>query len=131
MWREATAGAAIIVAANWFLQPLAGRMDRVHKQRGRDVTPADYLLEVVCGRQVEAEIKALVAQAMPGPAFQLRAVRTLPAHAAEHVELHAEFETADRQDHVAEDAVRTLSQQPGVMSVRWSIAHEQAADWSR
>jgi putative Mg2+ transporter-C (MgtC) family protein len=36
-----------------------------------------------------------------------------------------------RNDQVAEDAVRTLSQQPGVTSVRWSIAHEQAADWSR
>jgi putative Mg2+ transporter-C (MgtC) family protein len=131
MWREATAGAAIILAANWFLQPLASRMDRVHKESGRDATPADYVLEVVCGRQVEAEIKALVAQAMPRPAFQLRAVRTRPAHAAEQVELQTEFETAARHDHVVEDAVLTLSQQPGVTSVRWSIAHEQAADWSR
>jgi putative Mg2+ transporter-C (MgtC) family protein len=131
MWREATAGAAIILTANWFLQPLAGRMDRAHKESSRDVTPADYLLEVVCGRQVEAEVKALVAQVMPRPAFQLRAVRTRPAHAAEQVELQAEFETAARHDHVAEDAVLVLSQQPGVTSVRWSIAHEQAADWSR
>ena len=131
MWREATAGAAIIVAANWFLQPLASRMDRVHKESGRDVTPADYVFEVVCGRQIEAEIKALVAQAMPRPAFQLRAVRTRPAQAAEQVELEAEFETAARDDHVIEDAVLVLSQQPGVTSVRWSISHEQAADWSR
>jgi putative Mg2+ transporter-C (MgtC) family protein len=106
-------------------------MDRVHKESGRDATPADYVLEVVCGRQVEAEIKALVAQAMPRPAFQLRAVRTRPAHAAEQVELQTEFETAARHDHVVEDAVLTLSQQTGVTSVRWSIAHEQAADWSR
>jgi putative Mg2+ transporter-C (MgtC) family protein len=131
MWREAIAGAAIILAANWFLQPLASRMDRVHKESGRDATPADYVLEVVCGRQVEADIKALVAQAMPRPAFQLRAVRTRPAHAAEQVELQAEFETAARHDHVVEDAVLVLSQQPGVTSVRWSIANEQAADWSR
>jgi putative Mg2+ transporter-C (MgtC) family protein len=131
MWREAITGAAVIVAANWFLQPLAGRMDRVHKESGRDVTPADYVLEVVCGRQVEAEIKALVAQAMPRPAFQLRAVRTRPAHAADQVELQAEFETAARDDHVVEDAVLVLSQQPGVTSVCWSIANEQAADWSR
>jgi putative Mg2+ transporter-C (MgtC) family protein len=58
-------------------------------------------------------------------------VRALPAHAAEQVELQAEYETAVRHDDVAQDAVRTLSQQPGVTSVRWSIAHEQAADWSR
>jgi putative Mg2+ transporter-C (MgtC) family protein len=68
---------------------------------------------------------------MPRPQFQLRAVRALPAHAAEQVELQAAFETAARDDHVAEDAVRTLSQQPGVTSVRWTIAHEQAADWSK
>jgi putative Mg2+ transporter-C (MgtC) family protein len=106
-------------------------MDRVHKESGRDVTPADYVLEVVCGRQVEAEIKALVAQAMPRPQFQLRAVRSLPAHAAEQVEVQADYGTAVRHDQDAEDAVRTLSQQPGVTSVRWSIAHEQGADWSR
>ena len=131
MWREAIAGAAIIVAANWFLQPLSSRMDRMHREGGREAAPADYVLEVVCGRQVESEIKALVAQAMPRPQFQLRSVRALPVHAAEQVELQAEFETAARQDEVAEDAVRTLSQQPGVTSVRWSIANERAADWSR
>ena len=131
MWREATAGAAIIVAANWFLQPLAGRMDRVHGKGGRDAAPADYLFEVVCGRQVEAEVKALVAQVMPRPQFQLRGVRALPAHAAEQLELQADYETTARNDAAAEDAVRTLSQQPGVTSVRWSIANEQGADWSR
>ncbi|KAA0085536.1 MgtC/SapB family protein [Mycolicibacterium sp. P9-64] len=131
MWREAIAGAAIVVAANWFLQPLASRMDRAHKDGVRDVAPADYVIEVECGRQVEAEIKSLIARAMPRPAFQLRAVRTRPAHAAEQVELQAEFETAARHDDDAEDAVLALSQQPGVTSVRWSIAHEQEADWSK
>ena len=131
MWREATAGAAIIVAANWFLQPLADRMDRVHGKRGRDATPADYLFEVICGRQVEAEVKAVVAQVMPRPQFQLRAVRALPARAAEQLELQADYETAVRNDRAAEDAFRTLSQQPGVTSVRWSIANEQGVDWSR
>ena len=29
-WREAVAGAVIIVAANGFLYPLAARMDRLH-----------------------------------------------------------------------------------------------------
>jgi len=131
MWREAIAGAAIIVAANWFLQPLGGRMDRVHGKGGRDVTPADYQLEVVCERQVEAEVKALVAQVMPRPQFQLRGMRALPAHAAEQVELQADYGSAVRDDQVAEEAVRTLSQQPGVASVRWSIANEQGVNWSR
>ena len=129
--KEGLSGAAIIVAANWFLQPLADRMDRVHGRGGRDGTPADYLLEVVCGRQVEAEVKAVVAQVMPRPQFQLRGVRALPAHAAEQLDLQADYETAVRNDRAAEDAVRTLSQQPGVTSAHWSIANEQGADWSR
>lgn len=131
MWREAVAGATIVVAANWFLQPLASRMDRVHGKGGRDVAPAEYVLDVMCGRQMEAEIKTLIAQAMPRPQFQLRAVRALPAHAADQLELQADYATAARDDRMAEDAVRMLSQQPGVTSVRWSIANEQAADWSR
>jgi putative Mg2+ transporter-C (MgtC) family protein len=131
MWREAVAGATIVVAANWFLQPLASRMDRVHGKGGREVAPAEYVLDVMCGRQMEAEIKTLIAQAMPRPQFQLRAVRALPAHAADQLELQADYATAARDDMMAEDAVRMLSQQPGVTSVRWSIANEQAADWSR
>jgi putative Mg2+ transporter-C (MgtC) family protein len=130
MWREAIAGATIIVTGNWFLQLLAARMDRAHKG-GRDTTPADYLLDVVCGRDVEAEIKAVLAQSMPRPAFQLRGVRALPAHAAEQMALQADYATAVRDDGAAEDAVRMLSQQPGVTSVRWSIANEPASDWSR
>jgi hypothetical protein len=54
-----------------------------------------------------------------------------PAHAADQVDLQAGFSTADRDDLVAEDAVRTLAQRPGVTFARWSIADEQAADWSR
>jgi putative Mg2+ transporter-C (MgtC) family protein len=131
MWREAVAGAAIIVAGNWFLQPLATRMDRAHTKGGRDVTPAEYTLNVVCGHRMEAEIKALVAQAMPRPQFKLRAVHALPANAVGQTELRADYRTAVRDDQFAEDAVRALSQQPGVASVRWSIVNEQAADWSR
>jgi putative Mg2+ transporter-C (MgtC) family protein len=131
MWREAIAGAVIIVTANWFLQLLAARMDRVHDKGGRDTAPADYLLDVVCGRDVHAEVKAVLTQSMPRPAFQLRGVRALPAHAAEHMELQADYATAARDDAAAEDAVRMLSQQPGVTSVRWSMANEPASDRSR
>lgn len=120
MWREAVAGAAIVVAGNWFLQPLAGRMDRVHGKGGRDVTPADYVLDIVCKYQVESEIRVLVSAIMPAPQFQLRAVSTRPAQEPEQTTMKAEYSTAVRDDHVAEDAVRTLSRQPGVTSARWN-----------
>jgi hypothetical protein len=66
---------------------------------------------------------------MPPPQFQLRAVRVNQAHASDQVELQAHYATAARDDHVAEVAVRTLSQ-PGVSSVRWSIANEQTTHCS-
>lgn len=129
MWREAVAGATIVVVGNWFLQPLGNRMDRAHAQSGRDVTSADYLLHVVCGRRVEVDVKSSVAQAMSAPMFRLRAISALPTNAPEEVELRAEFTTSTRDDEVAENAVRMLSQQRGVTSVRWSITNERAADW--
>ncbi len=98
-------------------------MDRIHTKRdSHEGVPADYILEVVCSREMEAEIKALVASAMPAPQFQLRSVRMNPAHAHGQVDLQAGYGTADRDDRIAEEAVRTLSQRPGVTSARWSVA---------
>ena len=132
MWREATAGAAIVVTGNWFLQPLANRIDRRRHGtvEGHEPVAADYVLEVLCLRELEAEVKTLLTSAMPTPRFQLRSVRTHPAHAAELVDLQAGYTTATRDDTAAEEAVRTLSQRSGVTSARWSIADESAADWS-
>jgi putative Mg2+ transporter-C (MgtC) family protein len=56
MWRESIAGAAIIVAGNGFLHPLAARMDRLHFQTGRDVPPADYVVE---GTRLENTVRVL------------------------------------------------------------------------
>jgi putative Mg2+ transporter-C (MgtC) family protein len=107
-------------------------MDRRHHSAGQGVeaTPADYVLEVTCLRETEADVKAMVANVMPAPQFRLRSLRTLPTHAADQVSLQAGYATAARDDQFAEDAVRTLSQQAGVTLARWSIADEQAADWS-
>ncbi|MDO3635981.1 MgtC/SapB family protein [Mycolicibacterium arseniciresistens] len=130
MWREAVAGAVIVVAGNWFLQPLGTRLDRMTTKGGRDVTPAEYRLSVVCGALMETEVKALVAQALPAPHFQLRAVQSLPTSTADQTEVRAEYTTAVRDDPSAENAIRALSGQAGVTSVRWSLVNEQAADWS-
>jgi putative Mg2+ transporter-C (MgtC) family protein len=56
MWRESVAGAAIIIAGNGFLHPLAARMDRLHFQTGRDVPPADYVVE---GTRLENTVRVL------------------------------------------------------------------------
>lgn len=124
MWREAVAAAVMIVASNWVLQPLSNRMDRMHHQTGRDVTPANYTLDVVCGRDDESAVRAFLADAMPPPQFQLRTLSCLPTFSAEQVELQAEYTTAARDDHYAEDAVRALSQRPGATSVGWRLDNE-------
>src|SRR5213078_4426690 len=116
MWREALAGTAIVVAGNWFLQPLGARMDGAHSKR-RDATPAEYVLEVVCQRGVEEDVRVRVSEALPPPAFQLRAIHLDRAQGPDAVRLQAEFLTAARDDDSAVDAVRALSQRPGVTSV--------------
>jgi putative Mg2+ transporter-C (MgtC) family protein len=110
---------------------LAGaRMDRAHSKR-RDATPAEYVLEVVCQRAVEEELRVLISEALPSKELQLRGIQVNRAQGPDTVQLQAEFATAARDDDSAVDAVRALSPRPGVTSVRWSIAHEGAADWSR
>jgi hypothetical protein len=53
------AGDRLRVAANWFLQPLANRMDRVHTSgRSREAAPADYSCRVMCPRGLGARVKA-------------------------------------------------------------------------
>lgn len=127
MWREALAGAVIVVTGNWFLQPLGARMDRAHARGGRDAASATYQVSLVCSTRVQAEMKALIARALPSPQFQLRAMHTLPVHAADQTELRADYTTAERADQLAEDAIHTLSQRPDVTSVRWGVSDEQAA----
>jgi len=68
---------------------------------------------------------------MPAPHFQLRAVQSLPTSTADQTEVRAEYTTAVRDDPSAENAIRALSGQAGVTSVRWSLVNEQAADWSK
>ncbi len=128
-WREAVAGAAIIIAANGFLYPLAARMDRVHFQTGREVAPADYLLEVVCERDAEPAVRALIVDAVTGPGLRLKSLGRRDAETPHEVVLSADVSAARRDDAQLESAVRALSAQPTVRSVRWSTKNEAAADW--
>jgi putative Mg2+ transporter-C (MgtC) family protein len=128
MWREAVTGAVIIVSANGFLHPLAGAMDR-RNLTSRETPSADYLFEVTCKAQAESGIRALLVQALTHPGMQLTSLRSLPAKDPEEVQLRAELTAAARNDAPLEDAVGTLSLDPRVVSVRWTIAQEPAANW--
>lgn len=129
MWREAIAGAAIIVAANGFLSPLAGVMDR-KSLSGRETPPADYVFEVTCSSESEGDVRALILPALRHPGIQLKSLRSFPSTTPSEVQLRAEMTAKARDDTTFEDAVNTLGMDPRVTSVRWWVAHEGAVRWS-
>jgi putative Mg2+ transporter-C (MgtC) family protein len=128
-WREAVAGAAIIVAGNTFLHPLAERMDRLHSEVGRDLPPVDYRVEGVCRREAADAIRASLVAAVGG-GFRLNSFSVRDTDAPDEVRLRADVATAKRDDTQVEGAVRELAAQPTVREVGWSIANEAAADWT-
>jgi putative Mg2+ transporter-C (MgtC) family protein len=130
MWRESVAGAAIIIAGNGFLHPLAARMDRLHFQAGREVPPADYVVEVVCRGDAESAVRALIIQAVSGPGVQLKSLRSTDTETPGFIALRAEMSAAHRDDTRLDNAVRVLSSEPAVRSVRWSIQDQAAAGWT-
>jgi uncharacterized membrane protein YhiD involved in acid resistance len=94
MWRESIAGAAIIIAGNGFLHPLAARMDRLHFQTGRDVPLADYVVEVVCRADAESAVRASIIQAVSGPGVQLTSLRSTDTETPGEIALRAEMSAA-------------------------------------
>lgn len=128
-WREAVAGAAIIIAANGFLYPLAVRMDRVHFQAGREVPPVDYILEVVCQRDAAPAVRTMLNDVVSGAAWRLKSLGRRDAETPQQIVLSAEVSAVKRDDAHLENAVRVLSAEPTVRLVRWSIKDEAAADW--
>ena len=129
-WREAVAGAVIIIAANGFLYPLAARMDRLHSEVGREVQAADYILEVECERNAAPAVRSMIVDALTGPTLQIKALGWRNAEAPEQVVLSADVSATKRDDLHLENAVRAVSGEPSVRVVRWSAKNEAAADWA-
>lgn len=106
-------------------------MDRLHFQTGREVTPADYVLEVVCQRDAEPSIRSKLIDAVAAPGFMLTSLARRDADAPDEVIISADVAAAERQDARLEKAVQTLSAAPLVSVVRWSTKNEAAVDWTR
>jgi putative Mg2+ transporter-C (MgtC) family protein len=128
-WREAVAGAVIIVAANGFLHPLAERMDRLRFEGGRELPPIEYILEVVCERGAVPAVKGLMVDAVKGHDFRLKSLGWRDAEPPDTAVLTAEVVSARRNDAHLESTISVLSAEPPVRSVRWSAKEEAAADW--
>ena len=128
-WREAVAGAVIIIAANGFLYPLAARMDRFHSEVGREVHHADYTLEVECERNAVPAVRSMIVDALTGPTLQVKTLGWPNAETPEQVVLSVDVSVTKRDDSHLEKAVRAVSGEPSVRVVRWSAKNEAAADW--
>ncbi|HME47413.1 MgtC/SapB family protein [Mycobacterium sp.] len=130
MWREALTGAAIVIAGNVFLYPLASRMDRARTRFGRETPPTDYVFEVDCNSDAEAAVRALIVSLITGPNLHLKSLRSVAAATTGAVRLVAELSAYTRDDETLEDAARRLSVEPDIRSVRWTTRHEGAAQWT-
>lgn len=130
MWREAVVGAGIILAGNTFLYPLAVRMDRARTRAGREIPPADYVFEVECATEANARVKALLLDALSQTDLHLTSLRSAGTTSPDEIELRAELFAAVRQDDLLENAVRALSVDPDVRSVRWTTLNEAGVRWS-
>lgn len=119
-WREAIAGTVIIVAGNSFLHPLAQRMDRLHV-KGREVTPTEYVLEVICKTTAEQTVRVLVVQAVAASKLLLHSLTVSPAPNADAVALSVRASATERNDQQLENAVAVLGTDPTILSARWSI----------
>lgn len=130
LWREAIAAATIIVAANGLLQPVGRRMDRVKSRTGREVSPVDYVLDIVCRADAEADMRALLLRTVNRPELRLRSLVSTVGKNPDEVRLRAELSADVRNDEVMEEAVASASLQPQIRSARWSIRDEAAVDWT-
>jgi putative Mg2+ transporter-C (MgtC) family protein len=129
MWREAIAGAAVIIAGNTLLYPLAARMDRARSRTGRETAPADYVFEVQCESADQARVRELVLSALSQADFQLKSMRSTGTTDPNEIALRAELSAAARDDAVMEKTVRVLSVDPAIRSVSWTAVHDAGVQW--
>jgi putative Mg2+ transporter-C (MgtC) family protein len=104
-------------------------MDRLHFETGREVPPADYILEVECERDAVAAVRAIIIDALTGPALRLKSLGWRNADTPQQLVLSANVSAPKRDDTHLENAVRALSAEPAVRLVKWSAKNEAAADW--
>jgi putative Mg2+ transporter-C (MgtC) family protein len=129
LWREAAAAAAIIITANGLLHSVGRRMDRVKSHTGREVSPAEYVLDVACRADAEAETRALILRTVTRPELTLRSLLSTAGKTPDEVRLRAELSADVRDDKALEEVVAAVSLHPEISSARWSIRDEAAADW--
>lgn len=119
MYRVAALGATAVIIANVVLRPLGRMLDR--HPTGGDELSVGYRFEAVCAEPAEAQIRALLVQAISGTKFQLRGIRSYNTDTDGQVSVVAELTTEQRNDTHLERAVSRLSLEPAVTAVTWTV----------
>jgi putative Mg2+ transporter-C (MgtC) family protein len=115
---QAGLGAAVVLAANVMLRPLAGRINR---QPATDVeVETRYRLRAFCRSAEEAHVRALVLHAAGG-ALLLRSLHSEETPAPGTVEVRAQLVCAGRCDAVLEQVVARIGLESGVSAVSWEV----------
>ncbi|OBB57911.1 hypothetical protein A5757_18985 [Mycobacterium sp. 852013-51886_SCH5428379] len=119
MWREAIAGAAIVVFGNLFLQPLARRMDL---RSGRSAAEAAfaYTVEVVGPRDAGEHLRALLRTALHEAGLKVTAMSSSVRIAADEMLVRADVAAGSDVGTELETAVSTVATDVQVTSARWS-----------
>lgn len=119
MWREAIAGAVIVVFGNLFLQPLARRMD-LRSGRNSAAASFSYTIEVVGPRDAGEQVRALLRTALRAADLTVTAMSSNVRAAADELLVRADVSaTSDVQTEV-DTAVSSVAGDARVIAARWS-----------
>jgi len=116
---------AMIVSTNVLLRPLSFLVARGESKAEMEVW---YLVQVVCRRAVEPEIRAALAKAAEENAMMVRAVRSGPGGEAETVRLETTVVLHGGASTIVEQLAVRLRAHPAVVSVSWEISGEAHAE---
>ncbi|MFF3677166.1 MgtC/SapB family protein [Streptomyces sp. NPDC002120] len=119
MFVLAAFGTVGVVGANLLLRPLGRRLDR--EPRGGAEVATDYHFEAVCLEAEEAHVRHRLADALARPGYQLREIRSADGPDPGKVTVSALLTAEGEGARALEEAVSTLSLDPSVSAVGWSV----------
>ena len=118
MFTVALAGTVVVVAVNVALRAVGRVVDRLPDTGDEHLTTYTFL--AVTRDDQEAQMRALLVQALTRTEFRLRSIASTNTDTNGHVEVRAELVGDQRDDRQMESAVSRLSLEPSVTSIRWA-----------
>src|ERR1700737_2345520 len=118
MFSTALAGTVLVVVVNIMLRAVGRFVDR--QPDTGDEHPTIYTFFAVTRDDQEAQVRALLVQALTRTEFRVRSIASSNTGANGCVEVRAELVGDQRDDRQMESAVSRLSLEPSVTSIRWA-----------